>query len=134
MSNFNLNIYTPNGVVVEGLSIDEASIPTATGIINVLKGHTHLISEIGTGILEARAGGSKQSFTLAGGLCKVLGNDITIVAKSAESSDSIDVERAKAAQTKAGEKLASGEVSTEVLKYQRKIARAKNRIKIFGIK
>jgi F-type H+-transporting ATPase subunit epsilon len=134
MSNFNLNIYTPNGVVITGLSVDEALIPTATGIINVLKGHTHLISEIGTGILEARTGTSKQSFTLAGGLCKVLGKDITIVAKSAESSDSIDVERAKAAQAKASEKLASGTASAEVLKYQRKIARAKNRIKIYGIK
>ena len=134
MSNFNLNIYTPNGIVIESLSVDEALIPTATGIINVLKGHTHLISEIGTGILEARTGASKQSFTLAGGLCKVLGGDITIVAKSAESSESIDLERAKTAQAKVNALINSGEAMTNVLKYQRKLARAKNRIKIYGIR
>ena len=65
---------------------------------------------------------------------QVLGGDITIVAKSAESSESIDLERAKTAQAKVNALINSGEAMTNVLKYQRKLARAKNRIKIYGIR
>ncbi len=55
MSNFKLNIFTPNGVVVKELACDELIIPTKTGEINVLKDHTHLISELSTGCWSQKA-------------------------------------------------------------------------------
>lgn len=135
MSNFNLNIYTPSGVVVDGVHCEELSIPTDTGMITVLKGHTHIITELGTGVLTAKIGGGQsRHFTMAGGLCKVLGDTVTILAKTSESGEDIDQERAKAALAKAQSRLKDPSVSVEVIKFQRKVERAKNRIKIANLK
>ncbi len=135
MSNFKLNIYTPQGVVVSATPCEELTIPTETGIINVLKGHTHLISELGNGVLKVKIGsGQTRHFTIAGGLCKVLGDNVTILAKTSESSESIDQERAKSALSKAESRLATGVASVEQIKFQRKVERAKNRLKIANLK
>jgi len=135
MSSFNLNIFTPSGVIVDGYSCDELSIPTSGGFINVLKGHTHLITELGTGVLTAKlANGQARHFTMAGGLCKVLGDTITILAKSSETGEDIDHERAKSALSKAESRLKGPVTSVEVIKYQRKVERAKNRIKVANLK
>lgn len=131
---FKLNIYTPQGIIVDGYTCDELTIPTETGIINVLPGHTHLISELGTGIMTAKVGGQTRHFTLAGGLCKVLGDNITLLAKTSETSEAIDVERAKSALSKAESRMKEGVQSAAVIKYQRKIERAKARIKAANLK
>ena len=135
MSNFSLSIYTPSGIVIEGTHCEELSVPTTSGVINILKGHTHIISEVDTGILTAKlAGGQTRHFTMAGGLCKVLGNKVTILAKTSESPESIDIERAKAAISKAQSRLDGGVTSVAVIKFQRKLARAKNRIRLANLK
>jgi len=135
MSNFKLNIYTPGGVVVNKLSCMELLVPTYAGQINVLKGHTHLITELGTGILTAKlSNGQKRHFTMAGGLCKVLGETITVLAKTSESGEDIDQERAKSALSKAESRLKGPVTSVEIIKFQRKLERAKNRLKIANLK
>ncbi len=135
MSNFKLNIYTPNGVVVSGVNCNELTIPTKNGLINVLKGHTHIITELGTGVLKAKLdGGQTRNFTIAGGLCKVLGEGVTLLAKTSETADSIDKERAQSALKKAESRLKHPTTSVEVIKFQRKLERAKNRLKIANLK
>ncbi len=135
MSSFKLNIFTPNGVVVDGYSCEELVIPTERGIINVLKGHTHLISELGTGVLKAKLdNGQVRNFTVAGGLVKVLGENVTLLAKTSEDSEKIDLERAKSALSKAQSRLSGNATSVEVIKFQRKLERAKARIKIANLK
>ena len=135
MSNFLLNIYTPNGIVVKGTHCAELSIPTTSGMINILKGHTHILSEIDTGVLTAKLeNGQERHFTMAGGLCKVLGKEVTILAKTSESPETIDIERAKSAKAKAESRLDGAIATIAVLKYRRKIARAKNRIKLGNLK
>ena len=135
MSDFKLNIFTPNGIVTDGYTCSELTIPTSSGIVNILKGHTHLISELGTGIMTAKlSNGQTRSFCLAGGMCKVLGENVTILAKTSECGEDIDLDRAKAAEAKAASRLAEGVPSVEVIKFQRKLARAKNRIKLANLK
>lgn len=135
MSSFKLNIFTPNGVIVNGYSCDELTIPTEMGMINVLKGHTHIITELSTGILSTKMNnGQSRHFTMAGGLCKVLGGTVTILAKSSESAEKIDQERARAALSKAESRLKDSIPSVSMIKFQRKVERAKNRIKVANLK
>lgn len=135
MSSFKLNIFTPQGIVVDGYSCGELTIPTETGSINVLKGHTHLITELGTGVLKAKLdNGQVRHFSVAGGLCKVLGDTVTLLAKTSEDSEKIDQERAKAALSKAESRLKGQVSSVEVIKFQRKVERAKARIRIANLK
>ena len=135
MNNFKLNIYTPSGVVVNGITCASMTVPTSRGLINILKGHTHIITELGTGIVKAKLeNGQERNFTVAGGLCKVLGESITLLAKTAESPDAIDRERAQSALSKAESRLKNPTTSVEVIKFQRKVERAKNRIKVANLK
>lgn len=135
MSNFKLNIFTPQGVIVDGYSCTELTIPTDNGTINVLKGHTHLITELGTGVLKAKLeGGQSRHFVVAGGLCKVLGETVTLLAKSSEHPELIDQERAKSALSRAESRLKGSVSSVEVIKFQRKVERAKARIRIANLK
>ena len=135
MSNFTLNIYTPGGIVAEAYPCDELTVPTSTGQINILKGHTHIISKLTTGILTAKVNATQvRHFSVAGGLIKVLGTKVTVLAKTSEKSGAIDMERAKSALSKAESRLSSGVSSIEMIKYQRKVERAKNRLKLANLK
>jgi F-type H+-transporting ATPase subunit epsilon len=135
MSNFNLNIFTPGGVVVKGLHCSELTIPTNMGLINVLKGHTHLITEVNTGTLIAKLeNGQARHFTMAGGLCKVLGDTVTILAKTSEKPETIDLERAQSALHKAESRLKDGLPGIEQIKFQRKVERARARIRTANLK
>ena len=132
MSNFKLNIYTPNGVVVKDLACDELFIPTQNGEINVLKDHTHLITELGSGVLLAKGTSGDRHFAVHAGLAKILGTEVTILSSTSEKAEAIDVERAKAAKAKAESRLQNMEALTDVdyLKFQAKLTRANVRIKL----
>jgi F-type H+-transporting ATPase subunit epsilon len=135
MSNYNLNIFTPGGVVVEKLQCSELTVPTNMGLINVLKGHTHIITEVDTGTLIAKLeNGQARHFTMAGGLCKILGDTVTILAKTSEAPESIDVERAQSALHKAQSRLKDGVPGIAQIKFQRKVERAKARIAAANLK
>lgn len=132
MSNFKLNIYTPNGVVVKDLACDELLVPTQGGEINVLKDHTHVITELGSGLLTAKSSSGDRHFAVHAGLAKVLGTDVTILSSTSEKAEEIDLERAKSAKAKAESRLKDMEALTDVdyLKFQAKLDRANVRIKL----
>lgn len=132
MSNFLLNIYTPNGVVIKDLKCSELAIPTVRGEINVLPGHTHILTEIDTGIMSVKTESNEKHFSMTAGLCKVLGDKITILSTTSEKAEEIDLERARAAKLKAEARLKSNEPLTDVdmIKFQRKLQRANTRLRL----
>lgn len=136
MSNFNLNIFTPSGVVIKGLACKSLLIPTIKGEINILKGHTHIVSELSTGILTAKTEIGDRHFSLTSGLVKVLGSEVTILSKATEGKDQIDIERAQAAKAKSESRLRGEKAlnSVEFVKFHRKLERAKTRIKLANLK
>lgn len=136
MSNFKLDIFTPNGIVVKSLDCDSMTIPTVKGQINVLKGHTHIVTELATGMLTVKTSMGDRHFSMTSGLCKVLGEKVTLLSTTTEKHDEIDVERAKSAQAKALSRLKGEQSLTDVefIKFQRKLERAKMRIHIANLK
>lgn len=132
MSNFKLNIFTPNGVVINGLECMELNIPTTSGEVNILPDHTHVLSEIDTGILTAKTSMGDRHFSMTSGLVKVLGEDITVLSTTSEKAEDIDIERAKAAKAKAESRLSEIDSlsSIDQIKFKRKLERADIRIKL----
>lgn len=133
MSNFNLNIFTPNGVILKGLSCESFIIPTAKGEINVLPGHMNLISELATGILTAKTDSGDRKFSITAGLLKVVEKEINVLSTTSEKAEDIDIARAQAAQKKAQSVLEGRDAAlTDVarIKFQRKLERANMRIKL----
>jgi F-type H+-transporting ATPase subunit epsilon len=131
MSAFTVNILTPEKKIVEDLAADSLLIPTTTGQINVLEGHTHIITLLDTGVLTVFTGKQERKFCMTTGTVKILGSDVVILAKVSEDEKSIDLQRAEKAKTTAQSKLNSSEITQdEIVKYQRKLARAQIRIEL----
>ena len=105
MSSFNLDVFTPNGIVVQKLECESLTIPTVRGEINVLPQHTHIVTELATGVLTAKTKSGDRHFSMTAGLCKLLGETVTILSSTTERAEDIDIERAKAAQQKSRIKI-----------------------------
>jgi F-type H+-transporting ATPase subunit epsilon len=130
MSNFKLNIFTPNGVILKGLACDSFTIPTINGEINVLPGHINLISELATGILTAKVGSGERKFSVTAGLLKVIEKEVNVLSTTSETADQIDIARARTAKAKAESRLKgdSSLTDVEIIKFRRKLERAKMRL------
>lgn len=85
--------------------------------------------------MTIKAGSVDRHFATTAGLIKVLNNKVTIMSYVCEENTIVDLDRAKLALQKAKEVLRTGlfdgEPLTDVdlVKYQRKLERAENRIK-----
>ena len=83
--NYIVDILTPDKVVAKEIEAASIKVDTVRGEINILPDHTHLITSLFTGLLNVSdTSGINHYFTVSKGICKVLGNKITIL-----SSDSL---------------------------------------------
>lgn len=134
MKYFTVDILTPSKIITKGIPAESLLIPTVRGQINVLEGHTHLISNLSPGVLTVFGGPDygDRHFALSSGACKVLEDKVVILTNTAEESTDVDVERAKLALKNAEEHLkhTDGLSAEDVEKYQHKAELAKIRIQI----
>ncbi len=136
MAAFKLNLYTPKGVVVKDLECSDIIIPTVRGEINILPEHTHILTELGNGILTAKTAMGPRHFSVTAGLCRVLKDSVTILSFTSEKVEDIDMERAKAAKAKAMDRLSGKESMSDVdlIKFRRKLERAEMRLRLANLK
>lgn len=130
MSAFKVNILTPTKKLGDSLPAESLLIPTVSGQINVLPEHTHLISVLDTGVLTLVNGSSTENFLVTTGTIKVLNDEITILSQVAEKAVDIDLDRAHKALTKSESNLPNCKDESEIVKYQRKLMRAKLRMEL----
>lgn len=99
-----LEIVTPDHAVVSE-AVDEVQVPGAEGSFGVLPGHTPLLATLQVGELWYRKGDETSYVAVSFGFAEVLPDRVTILAQIAESSDTIDVTRAEAAEQRARDLL-----------------------------
>lgn len=133
---FKLNLYTPKGTIVRDLECNDIVIPTVRGEINILPEHTHILTELATGILTVKTTMGTRHFSVTSGLCRVLKDTVTILSFTSERAEDIDLERAKAAKAKARDRLSGNESLTDVdlIKFRRKMERAELRLRLANLK
>jgi F-type H+-transporting ATPase subunit epsilon len=134
MNYFTVDILTPSKIIAKALPAESLLVPTARGQINVLENHTHIVTNLSTGVLSVLGGAdyADRHFALSTGVCKILDNKIVIMANTAEENTDVDVERARLALKNAEDHLkhAEGLSTEEFEKYTRKVERAKIRIQL----
>lgn len=137
MAAFKLNLFTPKGTVIRDLACSEITVPTVRGEINILPDHTHILTELGTGVLTAKTtDGQTRHFSVTAGLCRVMQDAVTVLSFTSERPQDIDVERAKSAKAKAASRLA-GETSltdVDLIKFRRKLERADMRLRLANLR
>ena len=133
-SNFPLELVTPERLLFSE-EISELRAPGIDGSFGILAHHAPLLTELATGLIKITlANGSEAYIATSGGFLEVSNNKVTILADSAQLSDEIDVEKAKAAADRARKllELPDGSADAEILR--KELEEALNQIKVAGMK
>jgi F-type H+-transporting ATPase subunit epsilon len=120
-----LTILTPEKTLFDR-EVDAVVITAYDGEMGFLPRHAPLITTLGIGELQARAGGEQYRFATHGGFVRMEENRLLVLADVAESPEEIDAERAQESLARAREERRRGggeEVS-------RALQRARTRLKI----
>ena len=127
-----LDIVTPQGLVFSQ-EVDEVTASGSEGEFGVLPGHVPFVTTLKIGMLTCKVGNEIRYFFVNWGYAEVGFEKVTILADSAERSDDIDVERAKAAMKRAEERLKKAE-ETDFHRAEAALERAVTRTQVAEVK
>ena len=125
-----LRVLAPDQSVFDG-SADEVILPSTTGQLGILPGHVSLLTALDFGVLRVREGNAWKSIALQGGFCEVDSDEVTVLVNAAELGSSINADTANReleAATTAASQFEGQPPSTEKLKAQQELARARARV------
>ena len=134
---FTLQVATPERVVIEE-EITSLVAPAYDGYLGLMARHAPLVAELKTGALTVtHPSGRKDHLAVSGGILSIADNVATVLADSAELAAEIDVDRARAAEERARERLAQAKAlanreGLDVERANTAVARAINRILVAG--
>ena len=137
MNCFTVDILTPGLVLAREMPAQSILVPTLKGQINLLEGHTHIITRLTTGLLSVFGGSDDpdRHYSITTGTGRVLGEKVTVLVDVAEGANEIDEERAQRALDNARDILENKSLSSwEFAKYERKLERAKLRLHLVKMK
>lgn len=99
-----LELVTPYRKVLT-LDVDEITAPGTLGELGILPGHTPLLTTLKIGELSFKQNGKVSFVAVNWGYLEVAEDQVTILVDTAEKADEIDLERAKAALSRAEDAL-----------------------------
>jgi len=103
-----LEIVTPYGLILSE-DVDEVTAVGSEGEFGVLPGHVPFITTLKIGMLTYKKGNEVRYIFVNSGYAEIGSDKVVVLADSAEKSEEIDVERAKAAMKRAEERLKKAE-------------------------
>lgn len=104
MKTMNVSVVTPDGKVFDG-DVEMVSVKTINGGLGILPNHIPLVSPLTIGAVRIKKGSDITLVAITGGLMEVRGDQVSILAESAELPSDIDVARARAAKERAERRL-----------------------------
>lgn len=133
MATFPLELVTPERLLFSE-EVQAIRAPGVEGSLGVLAGHAPLLTELMTGLIKVTlADGSEAFIATSGGFLQVNKDKVIILADTAELSEEIDVERAKAAAAKARQLLEVPGSTIDAEELRLAVERAQNRIRVAQI-
>jgi F-type H+-transporting ATPase subunit epsilon len=126
-----LTIVTPEKIFYED-EVTSLIAPGSEGYLGVLTNHATLITGLVPGKLTVKDESNQEvHLAVSGGFMEVFKNQVTILADSIEFVKDIDIERAKKALERAGQRLRSKEKEIDIPRAIAAMKRAENRIYLF---
>lgn len=124
-----VRLVTPERILVD-TTADAVELPSRSGYIEVLFGHTPLLAELGAGEVRLHGGhAGEQRYNVNWGFVEVLPERVTILAESALKPEEIDTGRAQE-QLDRGHKMwnEAGEDAEKYEEANRVIAEAESKL------
>ena len=101
-----LEVVTPERRVLEEM-VDAVYVPSMSGELGILPGHTPLISQLQTGVLSYVQNGNAHRLHVSGGFVEVNADRVSVLAEIAERPEEIDAARARIAREHAEKTLSA---------------------------
>lgn len=130
MSTIRLDFVSQDHMVFSG-DVSEVLAPGIEGQLGILPKHAPLMTILSPGeVVVKREGQPDLLFAVSGGWMEVRPDKITILARTAERSDEIDLKRAEAARARAERLLAQGPSREERASLEMALKRSQIRLKV----
>ena len=101
-----LEIATAGGSVYDDM-VSYVELPFSDGSVGVLKDHAPMLGAIEDGVVTARKEDGTTEFVAVDlGVANIVHNEVTLLVRTAERAENIDLPRAEAAERRARERLA----------------------------
>ncbi len=132
MNTFPLKIVTPDGIRFDG-EAQELIVRTTSGDTGILAGHMNYVAPLGMGRATIVTAGETRYGACIGGMVSVVKGSVTLVPTTFEWADQIDVDRAKASQSRAQQILDDKtSTDTDILLAKARLMRALVRTSVAG--
>ena len=113
-----LEIVTAGGSVYDDM-VSYVELPFSGGSVGVLKDHAPMLGAIEDGVVTARKENSATEFIAVNlGVANVVHNEVTLLVRTAERAENIDLPRAEAAEKRARDRLAERGANLDVKRAQ----------------
>jgi F-type H+-transporting ATPase subunit epsilon len=130
MKTIKVTVVTPDGPVYES-DVEMVSTKAQSGELGILPGHIPMVAPLQIGAVRLKKEGKTEYVAVSGGFLEVRPDQVTILAQAAETSDEIDVDRAKRAKERAEERLrAQNQENIDFKRAELALKRALNRISV----
>lgn len=128
-----LQVITPEKTVIRDVVTDAVVVPVTDGSMGILHNHAPMVTTLRIGVLRFKSGERFERIALTGGFMELSNNQITVLADSAETAESIDVMRAKQARDRAEARLRERTTNVDRARAQAALQRAVARLKAAGV-
>lgn len=113
-----LEIATAGGSVYDDM-VSHVELPFSGGSVGVLKDHAPMLGAIEDGVVTARKeNGATEFIAVNLGVANVVHNEVTLLVRTAERAENIDLPRAEAAEKRARDRLAERSANLDVKRAQ----------------
>ena len=113
-----LEIVTAGGSVYDDM-VNYVELPFSGGSVGVLKDHAPMLGAIEDGVVTARTeNGAPEFIAVNLGVANVVHNEVTLLVRTAERAENIDLPRAEAAEKRARDRLAERGANLDVKRAQ----------------
>ena len=125
-----LRIVSPEETVFDA-EVKSVQVPGEDGLFGVLPRHATMVSNTDSGLLRAvGAQGEIIEYVIHGGFCEVRDTVVTVLSRSAEKAEEIDLDRARKAASRALEILQSDMAEMDFARASAALRRAMIREKL----
>ena len=107
-----VRVIAPDKTVMDA-SAEEVILPSTTGQLGILKGHTPLLSALEIGVMRVRTNNDWTAIALMGGFAEVEDDEVTVLVNGGEIGSDIDRGAARTDFSKAQSALEAAEKSED---------------------
>jgi len=131
MTKLKLEVLTPEHAAVDR-EVDGVYLQGSEGRLGILPGHTMLIAKLDFGVMEVHTGKNREELLCGAGLVEVNEDRVTVLVRSAETRDEIDIDRAQRARDRAKQRRDSKDDEIDLTRCELALYRSIERLKFTG--